>query len=458
MASGKGTLMDAKLLFSRANAAKAATSLKTQEWTQPKILDLVLQLRKHGKFDDLAEPGVRLLSSLVSNISNPLVRTLCLDTGLRRILDEKSQITLWKGSNDNELAVYEFLRQHGTVKLDKELLSRIEIGLESGHLPDSIRDLNAQQWCYLFNSALNGSDFSLAKTLWQHKSHLKNVPLTAPMLSRFVEVVGAHKDRRLLSEIKNIGSINADISSGTVAACLRCFSNWRELLHSLKINNCWLDQVLILQDARSVSDLLANHLIEVLAVLDGECSTLVGNLLLQGAYRQNTSQTVFHLYRILADEYNFKPDEASARVLANAAFRLGNSKNLMYNIWDELRPTSRGFYETWIMCQLIGNDYTSVLFVLAEMARNGIPLRQHLQRTLFRKFDRSGNTVPLLEITNPSFTKMYTEFDKSKALKESPDTQQAQSNADCFKFGFRHTEPDKHKVLEEMLHFDKRRK
>lgn len=450
--------MDAKLLFSRANAAKAATSLKLQEWTQLNILELVLQLRKNGPLENMAEPGIRLLSSLMSNISNPLIRTLCLDAGMRNIIDDKSEMTLWRSTNDYELSVFEFLKRAKTVKLDKELLTRIEIGIESGTVPDTISNLNAQQWSLLFSSALHTSDFQLAAKLWHNKSHLKNVPLTSPMLKHFVELVGSHKDRRLLLDAKSLGSIDAEISSGAVAACLHCISNWRELLHVLKENNEWLSQVLILQDSRYSSDLLANHVEEILGVLDGECSTLVGNILLQGVYRQNTSQTLLHVYRILTDEYNFKADESTARVLANAAFRLGNSKILMYNIWEELRPTSRGFYETWIMCQLIGNDYSSVLFVLAEMARNNVPLRQHIQRTLFRKFDKIGNTAPLLEITDPSFPKMYTKFDKPKALEESPDLQQAQSNADCFKFGFHHTENDRHKVLNDMLHFDKRRK
>jgi len=322
---------------------------------------------------------------------------------------------------------------------------------DQGILP---QDFSEAQWFRAFHNAVSREDYSQACKIWQKRTAFFNIPLNAAILSQFVQLIGRHQDAHTMKSV--FQGLNFDLSpaSPLLAAALNCIPSVPKLVQHLVEYKDYVE----VSDFQHVSDTLAQN-VQELTRLEVPISTALGNVILLGLYRNFTSHLVFHFYRCFLAPAEFTPDATTAQILANAAYRLGNSKLLSYQIFSEFQHLElpRKFFETMLMCQLVGTGATTAKFVLGEMIRRKISVRRHIQKIIFNKF--SQGTDNIMDLALPGFQSGHTTFDVEAALKESgtPTQQsQARANTDMYMYG-KEPDVDPREVLDGMLDFEKRR-
>ncbi|KAA8916284.1 hypothetical protein TRICI_001566 [Trichomonascus ciferrii] len=124
--------------------------------------------------------------------------------------------------------------------------------------------------------------------------------------------------------------------------------------------------------------------------------TLIMNLVLASLRTFRTPSSMFYMYRRL-EQTGFTPDTETLQQLVFGAYRLGDSKKLSYLIYHEccvkyqVTP-SRQTFETLIRIALTGKRYDTVFYFLSEMHKYRVPMREHVNRSIMKRFDRRNDS------------------------------------------------------------------
>lgn len=437
--------MSIRDLFRRSTQTATAMAVKAKKWRPAEYADFVVRVSQNpGK---LHPDTVRTIQAPLATVSDPLVRQICIDS-LKQL-----------GSANKDALFASFLSS-GDLEAAAALLPPAEqfqnraadlIALQAQ--PELCREITSHStidsalWCQLFDWAVH-NDFELARTLWKRRP--KSAAPSEATAVAFVRSAGQHQDLKVLWSVASVYDL--PLSRSIAAAVLNGLSNspLDEVLTALY----YLDGIAAVQDAEHAGEVLARNIDQVLGP---DLPQLVGNSLLAGIYRLNSSHTVLHVYRHLRRDLGFVPNKDTFQILANAAYRVGNSKITSYHIWCEAKAAnglSRKLAETVLACQLIGPSFHTVFFYLHEMKQSNIYLRPHVQRRLYNKFSAVQDGALVALFADLSTLSRHSEFDMALALQESkPYDAQAVRNADIFLHGFKPSEPAA-SVLTEMLAFD----
>lgn len=438
-----------KGLFRRSTELPTALALKGQGWTPVGYAELLEKILAKGAKYNLHADTVTALAGPLASISDPIIRYSCLRTLLRLNPNFKQSSiskSYLRSLNPEQAINYLCVDDFRDFDLCRRL---VEMG--GGDLVyKSAEDLAPALQLILFQRALTEEDFSSATRLWNQRSK-NGLALSEAQQDRFLHLAGSHQNTSVLREI--VEAYYDKMTPRLARATLNC-----ALPYGYKAALCALEELsgfLRLADTVHASDLLASNALQVLNSY--KYQSFVYEVLLLGVYRRNTSLTVMHLFRYLVSTGRMRLSSDVLQIVANAAYRLGNSKLLSARIWQDackVGPT-RKLCETLLACQFVGSGYRSSFFFLAEMRRRDIYLRRHIQRTMFSKFENLGDTK-LVEIF-ADFKKLdnIKMFDDDLAKKESrPRDVQANANASVYENG-KDPEEDPLDVLERMIEFDK---
>lgn len=451
--------MQVSHLFSPQHAARAAQVLKSRNWSQLEFLNLLMSIRSHGPISKLTPLAKNMLYAYLPMVNNPMIRHECLS-----ILDYEKLPVAEKHEFASNLCE-SFLNSEETESacslesqnLKVDVLEKL-INLGATNLTPT----SEATWSKELELCLRNQDLKRVKTLWNARPTNPAFWISEPNALGLVELAGKSQDTELLESVLLGTRRELPLTSGTVAASLECFlSKPFELLRVIEELESLVAETVTITDLRIVAETLVSFTVIMQILQKPSISPMIGNLVLLGLYRKQTSQTVFHVFRFLVTQRKFVPNATTAQILANSAYRLGNSKLLMYEIWREMvlenRLTlDRKFYETAVMCQLVGSRFDSVQFFLAEMSRRQVPIRAHIQQLIYNKLERQGNTSLMMEILTPNLKARHTQFSHEEAASESPMSQQARANAQLFIDG-KSPEEEPLAVLSGMLDFDSRR-
>lgn len=444
-------------LFSPRNAARAAQTFKSRNWSQTEFLDLLVSIKHYGPLSKLTPLAKTMFYAYIPMVNNPMIRYKCLSILEYESLPiaEKSGFAddlcrAYLNSEEAEPACSLPLQNLSTDTLDR----LVDLGATN------LAPASEAMWSKELELCLRAQLFERVKSLWNLRPTNPAFWVSEFSALKLIEIAGKFQDAAFLESVLLGTRGELPLTSGAVAASLECFlSKPMDLLNFVEQNEEFLTQTVAITDMRVVAESLVPSIMQVLQ--KPSISTLIGNLVLLGLYRKQTSQTVFHVFRFLVSHREFVPNKITAQILANSAYRLGNSKLLMYEIWQEMAVQNgldldRKFYETAVVCQIIGSKCESVQFFLAEMSRQKVAVRSHIQQMIYNKLERQGNTSLMMDVFRPNLKARHTQFSVEEAASESPHSQQAKANAQLFIEG-KSPEEEPLAVLSKMLEFDSRR-
>lgn len=432
-------------LFRRSTQMATAMAIKSRAWNPIEYAEFLNAVSQRPA--KLHQDTVDTIQGPLRSIQDPLIRSLCIDS-IKQIGDISPDAlkASYNKSGDFE-AIADLLPPFSKMQNpDFETLLSLNAHAE---LCDAIiagTSVNDGIWFHCFDWAVE-NDYNRSVKLWKVKPSSK---LSQAIAYKFMAQAGRHQDSKTLREIAEVYDL--PLTRGTAAAVLNGVSKSPLAVVLSALHK--LEGLATVQDAEHAGEVLAKNVQEVLKL---DLGPLAVNSLLTGLYRQNSSQTVFHVYRYLRNG-GFSPTKETFQILANAAYRMGNSKITSYHIWNEAKAINgltRKLSETILFCQLIGPSFRTALFYLHEMKAQNIYLRSHVQRRLYNKFNSVNDGSLVALFTDIRALDQHAHFDMDLAIAESkPYDRQAIRNAEIYLQGQRPTE-DPLEVLESMLAFDR---
>lgn len=134
---------------------------------------------------------------------------------------------------------------------------------------------------------------------------------------------------------------------------------------------------------------------------------------------------MYYMYRKLEQTGKFIPDTETLQQLVFGAYRLGDAKKLSYLVYHECCVKykvipSRNTFETLIRIALTGKHYDTVFYFLSEMHKHRIPMREHVNRSIMKRFDNVSDSRYRELFPNVADSlKAYTEFVSDDTLESS---------------------------------------
>lgn len=433
-------------LFRRSTQMATAIAIKNRAWNPIEYAEFLTAVSQRPA--KLHADTVAAIQGPLRNIQDPIIRTLCVDSVEKMgSLNVEALKSSYLKSGDLE-AIADLLPSLGKMQIsDLESLVLLNAHAE---LCDAITagvGANDSLWCQAFKWAVE-NDYNRTTKLWKHRP--PSSKLSQSLAYDFMAQAGRHQDPATVKQIAE--AFDLPVTRVVAAAVLNSVS--KSSLDVVLTALHELEGLATPHDAEHAGEVLAENARQVLQL---ELGPLATDSLLNGLYRRNSSQTVFHVYRLLRNR-GFIPTQDTFQILANAAYRMGNSKITSYHIWKEaesFNSLTRKLSETVLFCQLIGPSYRTVLFYLHEMKTQNIYLRSHVQRRLYKKFEsiKDGSLVAIFNDIRS--LDRYAQFDMDLAIEESkPYDRQAIRNAQVYLEGQRPAE-DPLEVLESMLAFDR---
>lgn len=303
----------------------------------------------------------------------------------------------------NELAQKLLIQQEAFVEAKEVCNDALAFGID---IPSKISLLMLD----LANSHNHIDSLRFVWGLLTSQKRLSHIP--DDMLTKTLQVAGEHGSMDLMEpialefasrEMNDFPSVVA----GSIVEGISTHSPIERILRVLETMHL-LQPKLDVRDFPVLMEELASYNVnELYDRISGFCTkndqlspafrTLAMNLALASLRTFRTPSSMYYMYRRLEQTGKFTPDAETLQQLVFGAYRLGDSKKLSYLIYHEccvkyqVTP-SRQTFETLIRIALTGKFYDTVFYFLSEMHKYRIPMREHVNRSIMKRFDKRNDS------------------------------------------------------------------